>query len=293
MLVFLGPDRRRQHHGVCPETIPLKGLLNGKAIAVHPIDRSCQLAHKVLFSALMLMKKHPSTKTATPSPVDALRDLLASDVEALNQTILERMESPVPLINQLAAYIIAAGGKRLRPLLTLAFARMTGYEGQEHLKLAAAVEFIHTATLLHDDVVDESNQRRGQPSANAMFGNQASVLVGDFLFSRAFQLMVETQSLRVLDILSRASAVIAQGEVMQLAATGDLSLTQKQYFEVIGAKTAALFSAATESGAVISNAPEPSIKAATDYGHALGVAFQIADDVLDYQSDLDTMGKNN
>ncbi len=239
------------------------------------------------------MKKHSSTKIAAASPVEALRDLLTQDVEALNQTILARMESPVPLINQLAAYIVAAGGKRLRPLLTLAFARMNGYEGGDHLKLAAAVEFIHTATLLHDDVVDESNQRRGQPSANAMFGNQASVLVGDFLFSRAFQLMVETHSLRVLDILSNASAVIAQGEVMQLAATGDLGLTQKTYFDVIGAKTAALFSAATESGTVIAGASDAHTQAATDYGHALGVAFQIADDVLDYQSDLDTMGKNN
>jgi octaprenyl-diphosphate synthase len=241
----------------------------------------------------MLMKKHPSTKASAASPVDALRDLLADDVAALNRTILARMESPVPLINQLAAYIIAAGGKRLRPLLTLAFARMLNVSGNDHLKLAAAVEFIHTATLLHDDVVDESNQRRGQPSANAMFGNQASVLVGDFLFSRAFQLMVETQSLRVLDILSTASAVIAQGEVMQLAATGDLGLTRKHYFEVIGAKTAALFAAATESGAEIAKASDAQIKAATDYGQALGVAFQIADDVLDYQSNLDTMGKNS
>lgn len=242
----------------------------------------------------MLMKKHPSTQATTAKPVDALRDLLIDDVRALDASILARMESPVPLINQLAAYIIAAGGKRLRPLLTLAFARMLGYGGgDDHLKLAAAVEFIHTATLLHDDVVDESHQRRGQPSANTMFGNQVSVLVGDFLFSRAFQLMVETHNIRVLDILSTASAVIAQGEVMQLAATGDLGLGQQGYFDVIGAKTAALFSAATESGAVIAGADTVAVRAAHDYGHALGIAFQIADDVLDYQSDVGTMGKNS
>jgi len=238
------------------------------------------------------MSKNPSTSKPV-SPVDALRDLLGDDIAALNATIMLRMESPVPLINQLAAYIIAAGGKRLRPLLTLAIARALDYQGDDHLKLAASVEFIHTATLLHDDVVDESDQRRGQPSANAMFGNQASVLVGDFLFSRAFQLMVETHSLDVLRILSTASAVIAQGEVMQLASTGNLALTRETYFEVIGAKTAALFAAAAEVGAVVANANAETIQAVQDYGTHLGVAFQIADDVLDYQGSLDTMGKNS
>ena len=240
----------------------------------------------------MLMSKNPNTNKLL-SPVDALRHLLDGDIAALNQTIMARMESPVSLINQLAAYIIAAGGKRLRPLLTLAVARALGYDGQDHLKLAASVEFIHTATLLHDDVVDESDQRRGQPSANAMFGNQASVLVGDFLFSRAFELMVETQSLDVLRILSNASAIIAQGEVMQLASTGNLALTRDTYFDVIGAKTAALFAAASEVGAVIADADPVLIKAVHDYGQSLGVAFQIADDVLDYQGSLDTMGKNS
>ncbi len=238
------------------------------------------------------MSKHPTTPKAS-SPVDALRDLLGNDITDLNQTIIDRMESPVPLINQLAAYIIAAGGKRLRPLLTLAVARALDYQGQDHLKLAASVEFIHTATLLHDDVVDESDQRRGQPSANAMFGNQASVLVGDFLFSRAFQLMVETHSLDVLRILSNASAVIAQGEVMQLASTGNLALTRETYFEVIGAKTAALFAAAAEVGGVVAKADAEIIKAVHDYGQNLGVAFQIADDVLDYKGNLETMGKNS
>lgn len=233
-----------------------------------------------------------SNTAKAASPVDALRNLLGDDIAALNQTILNRMESPVPLINQLAAYIIAAGGKRLRPLLTLAIARALNYTGTDHLKLAASVEFIHTATLLHDDVVDESDQRRGQASANAMFGNQASVLVGDFLFSRSFQLMVETKSLDVLRILSTASAVIAQGEVMQLASTGNLALSRETYFEVIGAKTAALFAAAAEVGAVIAEADAEIIQAVNDYGQYLGVAFQIADDVLDYQGSLETMGKN-
>lgn len=246
----------------------------------------------------MLMSKQPSTESGSASskdvsPVKRLQQILGDDIAALNHTIMTRMESPVPLINQLAAYIIAAGGKRLRPLLTLAVARALGYTGDDHLKLAASVEFIHTATLLHDDVVDESDQRRGQPSANSMFGNQASVLVGDFLFSRAFQLMVETHSLDVLRILSTASAVIAQGEVMQLASTGNLALTRDTYFEVIGAKTAALFAAAAEVGAVVAKADDAIIKAMNDYGQGLGIAFQIADDVLDYQGNLETMGKNS
>lgn len=246
----------------------------------------------------MLMSKQPSTDSTAASsgdktPVHALQRVLGDDIAALNHAILTRMESPVPLINQLAAYIIAAGGKRLRPLLTLAIARALSYDGDDHLKLAASVEFIHTATLLHDDVVDESDQRRGQPSANTMFGNQASVLVGDFLFSRAFELMVETHSLDVLRILSNASAVIAQGEVMQLASTGNLALTSDEYFAVIGAKTAALFAAATEVGAVIAKADPAITKAVHDYGQALGIAFQIADDILDYQGSLDTMGKNS
>jgi len=240
----------------------------------------------------MLMSKQPST--AKPqSPVNALQQLLGEDIAALNHTILTRMESPVPLINQLAAYIIAAGGKRLRPLLTMAVARALGYDADDHLKLAASVEFIHTATLLHDDVVDESDARRGQPSANAMFGNQASVLVGDFLFSRAFELMVETHSLDVLRILSNASAVIAQGEVMQLASTGNLALTRETYFDVIGAKTAALFAAACEVGAVVAKADPATVKAVHAYGQSLGVAFQIADDILDYQGSLESMGKNS
>lgn len=228
----------------------------------------------------------------TGNPVNQLHDMLQPQIVALNQTIQDRMTSDVALINQLAAYIIAAGGKRLRPLLTLAVAHMFDTTDDRTVKLAAAVEFIHTATLLHDDVVDESDQRRGQPSANAMFGNQASVLVGDFLFSRAFELMVETDNINVLRILSHASAVIASGEVMQLVATGDISLNQDRYIDVIGAKTAALFAAACEAGAVIAGATLEQIDASRRYGEKLGIAFQIADDVLDYTADTDTMGKN-
>ncbi len=242
--------------------------------------------------AQMLKLHHPVQSAAEASPVDSLRTLLADDVRTLDTTIITRLESPVPLINQLATYLVAAGGKRLRPMLTLAFARALGYQGADHFKLAAAVEFIHTATLLHDDVVDESTLRRGQPAANEIFGNQASVLVGDFLFSRAFQLMVETNSVRVLKILSDASAIIAQGEVMQLVFTGDLQLSREQYFNVISAKTAALFAAACEAGAEISGAEKALCDAAHQFGSHLGVAFQIADDVLDYQGQTNALGKN-
>ncbi|MBE9606654.1 polyprenyl synthetase family protein [Acetobacteraceae bacterium H6797] len=201
------------------------------------------------------------------------------------------MQSPVALIPQLAAHLIAAGGKRLRPLLTLAAARLCGYEGDRHMGLAACVEFIHTATLLHDDVVDESDLRRGQASANAVFGNKASVLVGDFLFARAFQLMVADGSLKVLDILCGASATIAEGEVLQLTIQNDLSTSEAQYLEVIEGKTAALFAAATRVGAVVADQPEAREKALETYGHALGVAFQLVDDALDYSAQQAKLGK--
>jgi octaprenyl-diphosphate synthase len=243
-------------------------------------------------TAIMLMNAPAHIKPVSANPVTVLHDTLKTRIDALNATIHARMQSDVALINQLGAYIIAAGGKRLRPLLTLAIAQLFDNTDERTVKLAAAVEFIHTATLLHDDVVDESDQRRGQPSANAMFGNQASVLVGDFLFSRAFELMVETHSIEVLRILSNASAVIASGEVMQLVATGDMSMDQDHYIKVVGAKTAALFAAACEAGAVVSGATPIQIDAARAYGETLGIAFQIADDVLDYQSDVATMGKN-
>jgi octaprenyl-diphosphate synthase len=185
----------------------------------------------------------------------ALTALVQDDLEACNHLIVARMQSPVALIPQLAAHLVAAGGKRLRPLLTLAAARLCGYRGERHISLAACVEFIHTATLLHDDVVDESALRRGQASANALFGNKASVLVGDFLFARAFQLMVADGSLEVLRILSTAAATIAEGEVLQLMTQNDTATTEDQYLAVIEGKTAALFAAATEVGAVIADRP--------------------------------------
>jgi octaprenyl-diphosphate synthase len=201
------------------------------------------------------------------------------------------MVSEIPLIGELASHIIAAGGKRLRPMLTLAASRLCGYQGTRHHKLAACVEFIHTATLLHDDVVDESALRRGAASANALYGNKASVLVGDFLFSRAFQLMVEDGSLRVLAILSGASAIIAEGEVHQLMTANDLDTSETAYLEVIGAKTAALFAAAARIGAVVAERSDAEEQALADFGFNLGMAFQLVDDALDYAAAQAELGK--
>ena len=227
-------------------------------------------------------------------PVDALSSLaalVAADLVACNQAIVARMDSPIALIPQLAAHIVAAGGKRLRPLLTLATARLCGYEGRRHVHLAACVEFIHTATLLHDDVVDESLLRRGLASANAIFGNKASVLVGDFLFARAFQLMVEDGSLTVLGILSGAAATIAEGEVLQLSTQNDLSTPEDRYLQVIGGKTAALFAAACRVGAVVAGRPGAEEQALAEFGTNLGMAFQLVDDALDYVADEAALGK--
>jgi octaprenyl-diphosphate synthase len=223
--------------------------------------------------------------------LDRLGDLMAADMQSVNRIIVDRMQSPVALIPQLAGYIVAAGGKRLRPLLTLAAADLCGYSGERHHKLAAAVEFIHTATLLHDDVVDESERRRGQSSANALFGNQASVLVGDFLFSRSFELMVEDGSLDVLRILSRASAVIAEGEVLQLATTNNLETSVAEYLAVVSAKTAALFAASCEIGAIVAERPAAEAEALHQFGLNFGIAFQIVDDVLDYSAREALLGK--
>jgi len=217
--------------------------------------------------------------------------MLEGDLHATNHAIVARMASPVALIPQLAAHLVAAGGKRLRPLLTLASARLCGYQGDRHVQLAACVEFIHTATLLHDDVVDESVLRRGHASANAVFGNQASVLVGDFLFARAFQLMVADGSLDVLRILSTAAATIAEGEVLQLTTQNDLATTEDKYFEVIRGKTAALFAAACEVGGVIANRPAAECDALARFGMDLGMAFQLVDDALDYSADVAELGK--
>lgn len=234
-----------------------------------------------------------SVESARPheDALSALLALVGSDLEACNRAIVARMESPVALIPQLAAHIVAAGGKRLRPLLTLAAARLCGYTGDRHINLAACVEFIHTATLLHDDVVDESQLRRGLASANAVFGNKASVLVGDFLFARAFQLMVQDGSLKVLDILSQAAATIAEGEVLQLVTQNDLSTSEERYLEVVKGKTAALFAAACQVGPVVADRPEAEEQALADYGMNLGIAFQLVDDALDYAADQATLGK--
>lgn len=225
------------------------------------------------------------------APLDRLAQLLQTDMKRVNEVILHKMQSPVPLIPQLAGYLIASGGKRVRPLLTLASARLHGDQSERSFGLAAAVEFIHTATLLHDDVVDESAQRRGQDSANLVFGNQASVLVGDFLFSRAFQLMTSDGSLDVLRILSDASAIIAQGEVMQLAAAHNMDTSMDEYLEIIRSKTAALFAAACEIGPITAGRQPDAARAMAEYGLNLGIAFQIADDVLDYGAAQKTLGK--
>ena len=223
--------------------------------------------------------------------LDALTALVRDDLLAVNALIMDRMQSPVPLIPQLAGHVVAAGGKRLRPMLTLAAARLCGYRGARHLGLATCVEFIHTATLLHDDVVDDSSLRRGLASANAVWGNKPSVLVGDFLFSRAFELMVEDGSLEVLAILSRASSIIAEGEVMQLVTTGDIETDEAAYLDVIRAKTAQLFAAACRIGAVVADRPRSEADALEAYGMNLGIAFQLIDDVLDFSAKQATLGK--
>ncbi len=230
-------------------------------------------------------------KRRKSNPLDELTGLVDNDLHAVNELILANMHSSVEMIPQLAGYIIAAGGKRLRPVLTLAAAQMCGYRGDNHKMLAAVVEFIHTATLLHDDVVDESDLRRGLASATAVFGNKASVLVGDFLFSRAFQLMVDVGSLDVLRILSNASMVIAEGEVLQLQTSNDTETSEQAYLEVIKAKTAELFAAACRVGAVVAARPQAEEMALYDYGMNLGIAFQLVDDVLDYSAKQAKLGK--
>lgn len=217
--------------------------------------------------------------------------LVESGMNAVNSVIIERMQSEIPLIPELAGHLIAGGGKRMRPMLTLASAELLGYQGTRHHLLAAAVEFIHTATLLHDDVVDGSDLRRGKHTANMIWGNNASVLVGDFLFTRSFELMVEDGSLQVLKILSGASSIIAAGEVAQLSAQRQLSTSEQKYMEIITAKTAVLFAAACRISAVVAERPEAEELALDAYGLNLGIAFQLVDDAIDYVSDSETMGK--
>ena len=227
-----------------------------------------------------------------PPSLDPMMALVAADMHNVNSVILARMQSDVPLIPELAGHLIAGGGKRMRPMLTLACARLLDYQGTRHHKLAAAVEFIHTATLLHDDVVDGSNTRRGRRTANLIWGNPASVLVGDFLFSRSFELMVEDGSLRVLRILSGASAIIAEGEVNQLTAQRQIGTTEARYLDIIDAKTAALFAAACRIAAVVAERDDRVEEALDAYGRNLGIAFQLVDDAIDYASDGATMGKD-
>lgn len=225
--------------------------------------------------------------------VDDLQLYFAQDMQAVDKLINSYITSnATPVISELSNHLINAGGKRLRPLLTLAASDLCNYSGASHIKLAAAIEFIHTATLLHDDVVDESFQRRGKPTANILWDNQSSVLVGDYLFSKSFQLMVETDSLKVLSILADASSTISEGEILQLSAVRNIKTDESAYFKIIEGKTAALFAAATEVGAVISNAEDKEANALANFGKALGISFQITDDLLDYVGSEEVLGKN-
>ena len=225
--------------------------------------------------------------------VDDLQLYFAQDMQAVDKLINSYITSNItPVISELSNHLINAGGKRLRPLLTLAASDLCNYSGASHIKLAAAIEFIHTATLLHDDVVDESFQRRGKPTANILWDNQSSVLVGDYLFSKSFQLMVETDSLKVLSILADASSTISEGEILQLSAVRNIKTDESAYFKIIEGKTAALFAAATEVGAVISNAEDKEANALANFGKALGISFQITDDLLDYVGSEEVLGKN-
>ncbi|GAA5190007.1 octaprenyl diphosphate synthase [Ferrimonas gelatinilytica] len=224
--------------------------------------------------------------------LNAIRALADDDMTSVNQMIFDQLHSDVALINQLSFYIINGGGKRLRPLLAVLAARAVDYQGDAHVKLAAIIEFIHTATLLHDDVVDESTMRRGRETANALFGNQASVLVGDFLYTRSFQMMTELKSLKVLEDLADATNVLAEGEVLQLMNCNDADTSEESYMQVIYCKTARLFEAATHLAAVLAERDDATCQAMSDYGRYLGTAFQLVDDVLDYTADAEELGKN-
>ncbi|MDB5762712.1 MAG: ispB [Herminiimonas sp.] len=232
--------------------------------------------------------------SAIPHPARSrtLNEPIAADMEAVNQVIRRKLHSDVTLVNQIAEYIISAGGKRIRPALVLLFANAYNYQGTAHHELACVIEFIHTATLLHDDVVDESSLRRGRQTANALFGNAASVLVGDFLYSRAFQMMVSVGNMRIMQILADATNVIAEGEVLQLLNMHDPDVTEAQYLQVIRSKTAKLFEAAAQLGALMAGASDADIEAAAEYGRSLGTAFQLIDDVLDYSGNAIDIGKN-
>lgn len=228
-------------------------------------------------------------------PAESLKPLLAlvkDDMDAINRIILDKAVSDVEMIPELAHHLIDSGGKRLRPMLTLAAAKLCGYTGKKHVRVASAVEFMHTATLLHDDVVDESNTRRGKKTARMIWGNQASVLVGDFLLGQAFRMLVDVGNMQVLKILSNAAAVIAEGEVMQLAAAKNTATTEDEYLAIINAKTAALFAGAAESGGAIAERPADEVSALKSYGKNLGLAFQLVDDALDYAGETSKLGKS-
>jgi octaprenyl-diphosphate synthase len=234
-----------------------------------------------------------NSTVSSPSPGFAnIRRLVEEETAAVDRLILQELSSDVVLINQIGHYIVNSGGKRLRPMLLLLAAKALGYQGQLHITLAAVIEFIHTATLLHDDVVDESTLRRGRNTVNALWGNSASVLVGDYLYSRSFELMVSAQNLRVMEILSRTTTAIAEGEVLQLLNCNNPATTEQKYLEVISRKTAILFSAAAQLAAVLTGAPEPVETALRDYGLHLGIAFQLIDDALDYRANPEELGKN-
>jgi len=226
------------------------------------------------------------------APSNPLTESIAADMQAVDRVIRQKLHSEVALVNQIADYIISAGGKRIRPVLVLLMANAHGYRGAHHHQLAAVIEFIHTATLLHDDVVDESSLRRGRKTANALFGNAASVLVGDFLYSRAFQMMVAVGDIRIMQILADATNVIAEGEVLQLLNMHDPDVTEERYTQVIRSKTAKLFEAAAQLGALVAGATDDDIEAAAEYGRSLGTAFQLIDDVLDYSGQQEDIGKN-
>lgn len=233
-----------------------------------------------------------SSAQSSSLSIDEVYRLIAEDKSAVDEIIKHRLRSEVVLVNQLGHYIVSSGGKRLRPIILLLSARASGYQGEHHSQLAAVIEFIHTATLLHDDVVDASDLRRGQDTANAIWGNEASVLVGDFLYSRAFQMMVEVGSMRIMDVLAHATNVIAEGEVLQLMNCNEPDTTEERYLEVIRFKTAKLFEAAAQIGPILCDANEQHIDAMAKYGMHLGTAFQLIDDVLDYSATSDEMGKN-
>lgn len=232
------------------------------------------------------------TKTQVKASIKPLMELVKSDMERVNTLILSKTGSEVQMIPEVAKHLIDSGGKRLRPMITLAAAQMCGYQGDKHVTLAASVEFMHTATLLHDDVVDESDMRRGKLAARMLWGNEASVLVGDFLLGQAFRMMVDVGSLKALDVLSHAATVIAEGEVLQLATAKNLETTEDEYLQVIRSKTAALFAAAAEVGPIVAEEDNAAMSSLRSYGNNLGLAFQLIDDALDYGGNLEDLGKN-